>query len=131
MTGVDIIGALLADSAEIGALVTTIKAGSLPDGTALPTLLVRLVSSVERQLLVRGGSVRMTDRVAVTVRANSYREQVAIITLVRNVCTGQLGAIAGTTEVAVNSAGTGPDVGGPANSFEQTQDFKVGFNALT
>jgi hypothetical protein len=31
----------------------------------------------------------------------------------------------------VNSAGTGPDVGGPANSFEQTQDFKVGFNALT
>jgi hypothetical protein len=131
MTGVDIIGALLGDSAEIGALVTTIKAGSLPDGTALPALLVRLVSSVERQPLVRGGSVRMTDRVAVTVRAENYRDQAAIIRLVRNVCTGKLGTIASATEVAVNSAGTGPDVGGPANSFEQTQDFKVGFNALT
>jgi len=131
MTGVDIIGALLSDSDEIAARVTAIKAGSLPDGIALPALLVRLVSSVERQPLVRGGSIRMTDRVAVAVRANSYREQVEIIKLVRNVCAGQLGTIAGATEVAVNSAGTGPDVGGPANSFEQTQDFKVGFNALT
>jgi hypothetical protein len=131
MTGVDIIGALLRDSAEITAQVTAIKAGSLPDATALPALLVRLVSSVERQPLVRGGSVRLTDRVAVTVRANSYREQAAITQLVRNVCAGRTGTIAGATEVAVNSAGTGPDVGGPANSFEQTQDFKVGFNALT
>ncbi|WP_242183225.1 hypothetical protein [Sphingomonas sp. CARO-RG-8B-R24-01] len=131
MTGVDIIGALLGDSGEINSLVATIKAGSLPDGTPLPALLVRLVSSVERQPLVRGGAVRMTDRVSVAVRANSYREQVAIIKAVRNVCAGQLGAIAGATEVAVLSAGTGPDVGGPANSFEQTQDFKVGFNALT
>lgn len=131
MTGVDIIGALLGGSAEIAAQVTTIKAGSLPDGTALPALLVRLVSSVERQPLVRGGSVRMTDRVAVTVRAANYRDQAEIIRLVRNVCAGQHGTIAGAFEVAVNSAGTGPDVGGPANSFEQTQDFKVGFNALT
>ncbi|WP_242137379.1 hypothetical protein [Sphingomonas sp. TREG-RG-20F-R18-01] len=131
MTGVDIIGALLGDSGEINSLVATIKAGSLPDGTPLPALLVRLVSSVERQPLVRGGAVRMTDRVSVAVRANSYREQVAIIKAVRNVCAGQLGAIASATEVAVLSAGTGPDVGGPANSFEQTQDFKVGFNALT
>lgn len=131
MTGVDIIGALLADSVEINAMVATIKAGSLPDGTPLPALLVRLVSSVERQPLVRGDAVRTTDRVSVAVRAKSYREQVAIIKAVRNTCAGHTGDIAGATGVAVLSAGTGPDVGGPANSFEQTQDFKVGFNALT
>lgn len=131
MTGVDIIGALLVDSAEIGARVTAIKAGSLPDGITLPALLVRSVSLVEGQTLRRGQLVRQTERTSVTVRANSYREQRELIVLVRNVCAGRTGTIAGATEVAVNSAGTGPDVGGPANSFEQTQDFKVGFNALT
>jgi hypothetical protein len=131
MTGVDIIGALLGDSEEITARVTAIKAGSLPDGIELPALLVRLVSSVEDQPLRRPDVIRLTDRVAVTVRAENYRDQAAIIKLVRNVCAGQLGTIAGAEAVAVLSAGTGPDVGGPANSFEQTQDFKVGFNALT
>lgn len=133
MTGVDIIGALLLESGAIVALVPPerIKAGALPDGITLPALVVRSVTLVERQTLKRGVLVRDTQRVAVTVRANSYREQGEIITLVRNACAGFTGDMPDATSIAVLSAGTGPDVGGPANSFEQTQDFKVGFNALT
>ncbi|MDN4632314.1 hypothetical protein QCD71_12370 [Sphingomonas sp. PsM26] len=134
MSGVDIIGALLRGSDTIAAAVPVerIKAGSLPDNTVLPALLVRSVSLVERQMLRRGTWVRQSERIAVTVRAGSYREQREILRLVRNVCAGQLGALAGLgSSVSSQSAGTGPDVRGPADSFEQTQDFKVSFNALT
>jgi hypothetical protein len=133
MTGVDVIGKLLRENGAITALVPVerIKTGSLPDGIALPALLVRSVSLVERQTLRRGEWVRQTERTSVAVRANNIREQRAIIKLVRNSCAGFTGDLPEATSISVLSAGTGPDVGGPANSFEQTQDFKVGFNALT
>lgn len=130
MTGVDIIGALLQADGALIAIVPAnrIKAAQLPDGIPLPALLVRLVSSVEQQLLNRGTTVRSTDRISVTVRAANYRDQVQIIRRVRSICAGQTGAVGGGDDVSILSAGTGPDVIGPANSFEQTQDFRVSFN---
>jgi len=131
MTGVDIIGALLTGYAPLLAVVPLerIKAGMLPDGVTLPALLVRDVSSVERQSLRRGATTRTTDRVSVTVRAANYRDQKAIIALVKDCCAGKVGAIGGAAAASVLTAGTGPDLIGPAMTFEQSQDFRVSFDA--
>jgi len=132
MTGVDIVGALLLAEAALTEVVQAdrIKAAVLPDGIALPALLVRTVSSVDRQPLKRGGFVRVTDRVSVTVRAASYESQRAVIKLVRKLA-GRTGNIGGGLRVSILTAGIGPDVGGPAASFEQTQDFRVTFDDPT
>lgn len=130
MSGVSIIGALLLADADVLAKVPAarIKAGMLNDGIALPALLVRSVSLVERVHLVRGETVRVKERVSVTVRAANYKDQRAIIKLVRDACAGEFGTIAGFENASVINAGTGPDVIGPGNTFEQTQDFMTSFN---
>jgi hypothetical protein len=129
MNGVDIIGALLTADAPVLAKVAqaSIKAGALPDDVTLPALLVRLTSGVERQQLKRIGKIMMTDRVSVTVRAGSYTDQSDIIQLVREACAGKVGAIGGGESVAILNAGTGPDLVGPAATFEQTTDFRVSY----
>ncbi|HEY9581114.1 MAG TPA: hypothetical protein VIR65_14770 [Rhizorhapis sp.] len=131
MTGSDIIGALLREHQPLINVVplANIKAGMLPEGQPLPALLVRTVSLVDRQPLKRGGWCRSVARIAVTVRAASYRDQGAIIALVRDCCRGRIGDIGGGTRVSILTAGLGPDVIGPGNSFEQTQDFRVSFDA--
>lgn len=133
MTGADIIGVLLrADQAVLGAVpAASIKGGQFPEGQALPALLVRTVSLVDRQPLKWAGWVRVTARISVTVRAVSYRDQNAIIALVRACCAGRTGDIGGAKRVSILTAGLGPDVIGPGNSFEQTQDFRVSFDAET
>lgn len=130
MSGTTIIGELLLADAALLAKVPAarIKAGQLPDAIALPALLVRKISGVERVHLQRVGSVRMTERIEVTVRAGSYRDQEEIVRLVRNACAGVIGTRSGFDGVYVENAGTGPDLIGPGNTFEQSQDFKVGFN---
>lgn len=131
MSGTTIIGALLLDHAPLGAVVAAvaIREDRLPDGIALPALLVREISSVEWQALTPGAAVPTTDRVAVAVRAGSSRERKAIMKLVRAACRGKIGTIAGFANVAVLTAGAGPAVTGLADSFEQTQDFRVAFDA--
>lgn len=133
MSGVDIVGALLRADANVTAMIpaASIKAGRLPDDVSLPALLVRKTSGVDRQTLKRGATRRTTDRVSVTVRAANYRDQVAAMSLVRASCAGRTGDIGGGTNVAILTAGTGPDVNGPGDSFEQTQDFKVSFDEPT
>lgn len=129
MNGVDIIGILLgADGPTIGKVPKAqIKAGRLSEDAPLPSLLVRCISVVERLKLKRTGLVRITERVSVTVRSASYREQVAIMKLLPSACAGKTGGIAGATGVSVTNAGAGPDVDGPGNSFEQSQDFRVSY----
>jgi hypothetical protein len=131
MTGVDILGELvLTDDSLIAAIPPAqIKAGALPENVVLPALLFRMTSNVERQMLKRGTSVRTIERVSVTVRAVSYDEQRAAIALVVKACAGRTGSIAGADNVSVLTAGRGPDLRGPGNTFEQTQDFRVSFDA--
>ena len=96
----------------------------------LPALLVRTVSVIDRQPLKRVGLVRRTDRVSVAVRAENYRDQVEAIRLIRKCCSGRTGNIGGGLNVSVLTAGTGPDINGPGNTFEQTQDLRVSFDAM-
>lgn len=130
MSGAMIVGTLLSTDPVILATVAPaarIKLGLLPDGVQLTAVLVRTISSIDRQPLKRVGYVRVTDRVSVTVRAASYRDQVAAIKAVRTCCAGRTGNIGGGTSVSILTAGTGPDLNGPGNSFEQAQDFRVSF----
>lgn len=131
MTGADIIGQLLRADEVLVARVPAarIKAKRLPSGIDLPALLVRVVSVVDAQPLDIDGHVRRADRIAVTVRAASAIDQDEIIQHVRTICHGRTGAIAGAMNVSIRTAGTGPDVAGPGDSFEQTQDFRVSFDA--
>jgi hypothetical protein len=130
-TGVDIVGTLVREDPDIVAIVPIdrIKAGALPDDVVLPALLVRCVSSVDRQPLKRGVTTRSVDRISVTVRAASYRDQRALIGLLKPRVANGAGAVAGAQRVSILTAGTGPDVRGPGNSFEQTQDFRVSYDA--
>jgi len=131
VSGVEIIGTLLREFASLTAIVepVNIKAGVLPDNVALPAILVHSVSLVDRQPLKRGTFFRCTERVAVAVRAENYRDQKALIRIIRDCCAGRGGDIGGCFRVSILTAGTGPDVIGPASSFEQTQDFRVSFDA--
>lgn len=130
ITGADIAGALMRADAPLLAVVApeSMKAGVLPENVALPALLVRIVSSGDRQPLKRPGVVRVTDRVSVSVRARSYREQVAVIGLLRRCLAGKTGNIGGAERVSILTAGKGPDLIGPGNTFEQSQDFRVSFD---
>lgn len=108
----------------------SIALGRADTGAGLSLLLVRTVSSVERQPLKRAGWVRRTERVSVAIRAASYREQKALLEIVNAVCVGPKGDVLSTARnVSILSAGVGPDVDGPGDSFEQTHDFRVSFDA--
>lgn len=133
MSGCAIVGAVLIADPGVTALVPgdRIKAAKLPDAVALPALLVRTVSVVEQQPLKKAALVRVTERVAVTVRAGNYREQGAVMKAVGNALRGRTGTIAGYPRVAILTAGAGPDLLGPGDSFEQTRDFRVSFDAAT
>lgn len=130
MTGLEIVGAILEVHEPLLELVDadSIKAAKMADGVALPALLLTTVSSVDRQPLKRGNFDRVTDRVSVAVRAASYEDQIKIIRIVKRCCGGLTGDIGGGLRVTILTAGTGPDMEGPANSFEQTQFFRVSFD---
>jgi hypothetical protein len=131
VSGGTIIGTLLRETATVTARVPAgrIKTARLPEGEQLPAMLVRDVSLVERVTLRRQGWVRMQERVAVTVRAESNAEQKQLSALVLAACAGVTGKVAGFENVSVVNAGAGPAQDGPGNSYERTQDFRVAFDA--
>lgn len=130
MTGVDIVGGILRADTDTIAIIapTSIKAGALPDNVVLTAALVRSVGSADRQTLKRRGFVRVTERVSVAVRASSYRDQVAAVKAIRRACASVTGNFGVAERVSILTAGTGPDMRGPADSFEQTQDFRVSYD---
>lgn len=130
MTGADIVGALLHAYPPLLELVPAerIKGGRLPVGAPLPALRVRTISGNERQRLRRGKTVRNNDRVQVTVRAASWDEQIRIIDLVVDACADRTGSMDGAGNYAVLTAGRGPDMDGPGDTFEQAQDFRASFD---
>jgi hypothetical protein len=130
-TGGDIVGTLLRSDEALIAIVAedNIKLGALPDDAPLPSLLIRTVSSVERQTLKRESTTLTRDRISVTVRAVNYRQQRQIVALVKARCAGRTGTLAGAQRFAILTAGTGPDLRGPGDSYEQAQDFRVAYDA--
>lgn len=130
MTSAEIIGAMLRRLEPLIAVVPVerIKGGRMPDGTPMPWLLVREVSIIDWRALRSHGWYRSTARVSVMVRAASYAEQLEVMKLVRQLPQGAIGTVGDASSVVVHTAGGGPDVLGPADTFEKTQDFRVGFD---
>jgi hypothetical protein len=131
MSGTAIISELLITDEWLAELASKgqIKEDRLPDGVVLTAILLRTVSGVDRQTLKRGTFVRTVERVAVTVRAASVRDRKAAIKRIRGACAGQVGDYADCRRVSVLTAGLSPTMIGPGDSFEQTQDFRVSFDA--
>lgn len=131
VTGAFIVGELLRADNDIIAIVPAehIKLGAVPADAPLPVILIRRISSVDRDGLRPGGTTPTFDRVAVLVRAGSYRDQCRLIKLVKDCCRGKRGGFDTGRNYSIRTAGTGPDLRGPGNSYEQTQDFRVFYNA--
>ncbi len=131
MTGEEIVGELLRADAAIVADVppAQMKIAQLPENCPLPAFLIRLVSLHDRQPLKRGALTRSVGRVGVTIRAASVAELRALLKLVRDCCAGRTGNFSGARNVSILTAGVGPSLLGPNNSFEITQDFRVSFDA--
>ncbi|PZO77077.1 MAG: hypothetical protein DI640_01465 [Sphingomonas taxi] len=133
MSGGEILGTLLRDNAALTEEVkeSAIKGGRLADDEALPVLLVRSLSIVDRQSLALEDMVRTTERISVTVRAASYRDRKTIMQLLRSA--GRAGlvidAMGEARNISVLTAGAGPELNGPGNSFERNQDFYVSYDA--
>lgn len=130
-TGADIVGELLRADDDLAAIVPAerIKLGAMPDGTPLPLILIRCISSVVRDGLMPGNASPTTDRVAVLVRARDYREQRRLVQMTRSICHGKRGGFDTGRNFSVRTAGAGPDMRGPPDSFDQNQDFRVFYNA--
>lgn len=131
MDGVAIIDRRLRASTEILAMVPPerIKGGRF-DGAALPALLITSISVIDRHTLAQEAVVRSVERVAVTVRAVSYRDQRALIDIVKRVCPiDYLDVLEDAQRISIHTAGRGPELNGPADSFERKQDFRVTYDA--
>lgn len=133
ISGAHIVGTLLRDYAPLTSIVPigNIKRSRLPDNISLPALVVTEISQVERRTLVRGAMVRTFDRVAVAGRFASNEQRNKVMEIVKQCCAGRTGDIAGATNVSILTAGRGPDLNGPGDSFEKTQDFRVSYDAPT
>lgn len=130
MTGAEVVGDLLRARAALVAIVAAewIKLGSLPESAPLPSILIRTTSLTDWQTLRVGALIRSTGRISVAVRAKDYRQQGALIREVRKLH-GFTGDHGDARRISIRTAGLGPDVRGVGGSFEQTQDFRVSFDA--
>ena len=129
MSAVAIMRALLIGHAPVTALVPAarIVAGNVPDGS-LPAIGISEISGVEQDTVARASRTLVTARVQVTVYAESYPQQKAILKAAKlgaGVFTGQ---VAGYAVRSVLRDAIGPDIGNPAiPTFEQSRDFKIAF----
>lgn len=131
MSGTAIIAELLLARPELLELVPVaqIKQGAIAQDIPLPALLIKMESSVDAQFLKQGRIVRSVERISVTIRAENYRQQKAVLRQVRSAGVGVFAAIGDASRISSRTAGRGPDLRGPDESFEQTQDFRVTFDA--
>jgi len=131
MSGVRVIGELLlADSAVLAiAPAGQIAGGVLPRNTPLPALAVTSISGVDLQVLRRGSTRRVFERVQVTAFAANYQQQKDLLAAVRRACADKYGDFGGVTAVSVITDVMGPDfmIEGE-DIWCQAQDFQVSFN---
>jgi hypothetical protein len=131
MTGVEIVGDLLAIDTAFGAAV---PAGNfdywdLPQGTGLPSVLLTRVSRTERLFLSAQPQNLVADRVQATVRASSAAEREAILATIRDACRHKHPTAQGVSNVAILLDGDGPDFkDDDAAIYIGSTDLRVSFS---
>lgn len=128
------LAALLKAHAPLTALVgDRIYPQDLPQGCALPALVVELVSDVPQATMDPTAGFNLNRaRMQVTVLANSYPEQKDTLAAVVAACNFQRGVLAGVRVNSVQRAVTGPDMRDADRTqpvFHQSVDFLVTYQA--
>lgn len=122
---------LLAASANLIAVVPAarIMAGVLPLNTEVPALGVTQISGLEATTVAmnQAASGRLrTERVQVTINAETYPQQKQILELVRAACRNRHGLTNGVDLDSILPGGDGPDgFDAAAKNYAQTIDFIV------
>lgn len=133
MSGVAVVRHLLANSASVIAQVPAARifGGPVPLNTALPAIGVAKVSGTQFLTVAMDETPRLrTDRVQVTVHANTYPAKEAIVALVRAACANQHATVNGIAVDSILPEGEGPDFDDPgAHIYERSLDFMVRFSA--
>jgi hypothetical protein len=130
MSGVAIIRSILANNGNLVSAVTSDKiiAGVAPINTSLPVLTVTQISGIEYQLIKQVGVQLVSDRVQVTVLANSYVQQKQLLELVRSAVSSTRGTINGFAVDSIVRQIDGPDLySDDPVMYEQSIDYIVRF----
>lgn len=131
MSAVRVIRALLIAHAPVVALVPPerIVGGDLAQGTPLPAITLSEASRVEMSTVsLAQRAVQVTARVQVTVHAQSYSQQKALLQAAKLGPGAHTGAVDGVQVRSVMRDVVGPDMKDAAASiYEQSRDFKVVF----
>lgn len=120
---------ILANAAAVTAQVPAARifVGPIPLKSDLPAIGVRFISGTERATVSMAEASRFrTDRVQVTVHANTYASKVAILELVRTALSPRSGSFNGFDVDSITPEGEGPDLDDEAAvTFERSRDFMV------
>lgn len=124
------IRALLMQASAVTTLVSDrCYPGQLPQGCALPALVVEHISTVDKPTLDAASAFGLVQsRIQVTALASSYPQQKSLADAVITACRYQRGVIAGVRVISVVRELVGPDLRDDDRSvFYQSVDFLVTF----
>ncbi|WP_340265411.1 tail completion protein gp17 [Sphingobium mellinum] len=138
MNGVAVILQLLCADAGVAALVdptavpSRISGDELGQGVVLPAIEVELVSSVDRNILSRGGARHVQDRVTVRGHAATVPDLAVLMKAIKAACADTMPAVDGLAHVTVHTDGAGPQGTSPTTMVRaRTQDFLVRYSEAT
>lgn len=130
MNGVAAVRGLLVSDVDLIGLVppARIMAGVLPQGSALPSIAITPVSSVDMQTHDEPGQRFTTDRVQVTVMAATFPSLQAVLRAVKRAGDARRPIVSGLSGVVCRTDGQGPWFMDEAASIHiQSQDFRVSY----
>lgn len=128
MSAVAIVRALLLAHGPVAAIVgDKVFPGDLPPGQHRPAILLREISQVEQPTVSQSEqNALVTSRVQVTVLAEDYPGQKALLKAAKLGAGTHTGTVAGYQVRSVTRGPVGPDLSDvEAKSFEQSRDFLV------
>lgn len=118
---------LLANATVSAAVGTRVYPVTLPEGTALPAIVLDHISTVEQPTIDANSPLALVEsRISCTVIANDYTTLKTLVDACRVACNFQRGTIASVSVVSVRRALVGPEYkDDELRSYAQPQDFMV------
>lgn len=118
---------LLANATVSAAVSNRVYPVTLPEGTALPAIVLDHVSTVEQPTIDANSPLGLVEsRISVTVISDTYTQLKTLTDACRVACNFARGSIAGVSVVSVRRALVGPEYrDDQLRSFAQPQDFMV------
>jgi hypothetical protein len=118
---------LLANATVSGAVANRVYPVTLPEGTALPAIVLDHVSTVEQPTIDANAPFALVEsRISVTVISDVYTTMKTLMDACRVALNYKRGSISGVNVVSVRRALVGPEYkDDQLRSFAQSQDFMV------